>query len=464
METEFRDNISLLDKKSGSREWVFPKKPSGRLYRWRTWFSWLLMFFLFAAPWLKINGHPLLLLNVLERKFIIFGIPFWPQDFPLFALLLLAFLVFIIVFTVLFGRVWCGWACPQTIFMEMLFRKIEYWIEGDFRAQKKLAQQQWNREKIIKKSAKHILFFVLSFAIANTFLAYIIGVDELQKLVVEGVSQHIGQFISLLIFTSVFYLVFSYVREIVCIVICPYGRLQGLMLDKNSIVVAYDFLRGEPRGYRKKNAEQNLGSCVDCNRCVQVCPTGIDIRNGTQLECINCTACIDECDDVMVRTKQPKGLIRYASQNEITTKSKKRITFRSGAYVGVLVVLTSLLVYFLATRKPVAATILRTPGMMYQQQENNRVSNLYNFEVVNKTFDVQDVNLRIVSPEYAEIKMVDRESSDFKLNEDELAKGSFFIIIPQSEIKTNNIETEIEILSNGKVMSRKKINFVAPVR
>jgi len=301
---KYRDSISLVDK-GGDRNWVYPKKPKGPLYTGRTWFSISLMVLLFAGPFIKLNGHPLLLLNVLERKFIILGIPFWPQDMPLFALLMLTFVMFIIVFTVVFGRVWCGWACPQTIFMEMLFRKIEYFIEGDFKAQKKLDDQSWNTEKIIKKTAKHIVFFALSVLIANTFLSYLIGIDEVKMLVLDGPMAHLGKFTALIIFSAVFYAVFAKFREIICIVVCPYGRLQGLMLDRNSIVVAYDFLRGEPRGFRKKGVEQSLGDCVDCKRCVQVCPTGIDIRNGTQLECINCTACIDECNDVMTHINQP---------------------------------------------------------------------------------------------------------------------------------------------------------------
>lgn len=460
---QYRDSISLIDK-GGDRNWVYPKKPKGPLYTGRTWFSISLMVLLFAGPFIKLNGHPLLLLNVLERKFIILGIPFWPQDMPLLALLLLTFIMFIIVFTVIFGRVWCGWACPQTIFMEMLFRKIEYLIEGDFRAQKKLDEAPWDVTKIVKKTVKHLVFFGLSVLIANTFLSYIIGVDEVSKLVLDGPMAHLGKFIALIIFSGIFYAVFAKFREIICIVVCPYGRLQGLMLDKNSIVVAYDFLRGEPRGFKKKAVEQNLGDCVDCSRCVQVCPTGIDIRNGTQLECINCTACIDECDDVMTKISKPKGLIRYASQEEISSGLKRRITPRSAAYIVILFVLTGVLTFLLATRKDVESTILRTPGMLHQTQGDGKISNMYNFEVVNKTFNVQHIELKIVSPAGAELKMVDRDANVFELGEDGLIKGSFFIILPQSEIKTNNTEAVIDIISNGEVTHSIKTNFVAPVK
>jgi cytochrome c oxidase accessory protein FixG len=460
---KYRDSISLIDK-GGDRNWVYPKKPKGPLYQGRTWFSYTLMVLLFAGPFLKLNGHPVLLLNVLERKFIILGIPFWPQDLPLFALLMLTFVVFIIVFTVVFGRVWCGWACPQTIFMEMLFRKIEYWIEGDFNAQRKLDDQPWNTQKIIKKTAKHVLFFALAVLIANTFLSYLIGIDEVEKLILDGPMQHLGKFFALIIFSTVFYAVFAKFREIVCIVVCPYGRLQGLMLDKNSIVVAYDFLRGEPRGFRKKGVEQNLGDCVDCKRCVQVCPTGIDIRNGTQLECINCTACIDECNDVMQKINQPKGLIRYASQAEVASGVKKRITLRSGAYITILVVLMSVLTYLLATRQPIESTILRTPGMLHQVQDDGHISNMYNFEVVNKTFQNQNIEVKASTPEGVVLKMVDRESPKFSLGEDGLVKGSFFIILPQEKIKANNIDVTIDVYSNGQLMKSVKTNFVAPVK
>jgi cytochrome c oxidase accessory protein FixG len=459
----YRDSISLVDK-GGDRNWIYPKKPKGPLYSGRTWFSILLMVILFTGPLLKYNGHPLILLNVLDRKFIILGIPFWPQDLPLFALLMMTFVMFIIVFTVVFGRVWCGWACPQTIFMEMLFRKIEYWIEGDFKAQQKLDKQEWTTEKIIKKGSKHLVFFTLSVLIANTFLSYLIGFDEVKKLVVEGPMAHPGKFVSLLIFSGVFYAVFAKFREIICIVVCPYGRLQGLMLDKNSIVVAYDFIRGEPRGHKKKGVEQQLGDCVDCHRCVQVCPTGIDIRNGTQLECINCTACIDECNDVMVKIDRPKGLIRYASQEEITQGKVKRFTTRSIAYATILTVLMGGLSYLLITRKDIESTILRTPGMLHQQQADGSISNMYNFEVVNKTFNEQPVEIRVVSPVTATLKMVDRESSSFSVKEDELIKGSFFIMIPQQEIKTNNTKVQIEVYSGNKMMDHIETNFVAPVR
>jgi cytochrome c oxidase accessory protein FixG len=247
----FRDSISTVDKE-GKRVWVYPKKPNGRYYDFRKWLSYGLLAFLFSAPFVHINGNPIMLLNVFERKFVILGIPFLPQDFHLFVLAMIAFIVFIILFTVVYGRLFCGYVCPQTIFMEMVFRRIEYWIEGDATQQRKLDKQPWNKEKIIKKTGKQILFFSIAFLIANTFMAYLVGREQWFEIVTQPPSEHLIGFIGLVFFSFAFYGVFSVVREQVCTTICPYGRLQGVLLDKDSIVIAYDHVRGEPRGKLEK--------------------------------------------------------------------------------------------------------------------------------------------------------------------------------------------------------------------
>jgi cytochrome c oxidase accessory protein FixG len=455
----YRDELSNVDKK-GKRLWIFPKKPKGKFYDYRTWFSWLLMGLMFTGPFMKLNDRPLLLLNVLERKFIIFGMVFWPQDLNLFALLMLSFILFIILFTILFGRVWCGWACPQTIFMEMLFRKIEFMIDGDYQQQKKLADSDWNTNKIIKRFTKHTLFWILSFLIANTFLGYIIGIDELKLLAFDGPQAHWGKFASLLIFTTVFYFVFARLRELVCIFICPYGRLQGLMLDKNSMVVAYDFVRGEPRGKIKKEETQVKGDCIDCKLCVHVCPTGIDIRNGTQLECINCTACIDACDEVMVKIEKPKGLVRFASVNNINNGTKLGLNLRNGAYGVVLLALLSVFFYLMATRQLVETTLLRTPGMLFQKQADGTISNLYSIEFVNKTFEELPVDLKLIEPK-GTIKFID--GSDIVVHKESVGKTSFFLSVDPKEIKQISSPVIIEVWSNGKLIEEMKTKFNGPV-
>src|SRR5210317_2144230 len=300
----FRDSIGTI-REDGKRKWVFPKKPNGRYYSRRKLVSYFLLAFLLAAPFIRVGGNQFLMFNVLERRFNIFGFPFWPQDFHLFVISMIIGVIFVALFTVAFGRIFCGWMCPQTIFMEMVFRRIEYWIDGDRGAQMRLAKLPWNAEKIRKRLFKWAVFFLISFAIANVFLAYLIGSDQLIQYVTDGPSRHMGTLVALLIFTGVFHFVFTWFREQVCIIACPYGRMQGVLLDNKSVIVAYDYKRGEGENGRKKfrkNEDRDTlghGDCIDCSQCVHVCPTGIDIRNGTQLECINCTACIDACNHMM---------------------------------------------------------------------------------------------------------------------------------------------------------------------
>ena len=456
----FRDSISTISK-DGNRNWIFPKKPKGRFYNRRTLFSYFLLAVMFVGPFIKLNGHPFMLLNVVERKFILFGIAFWPQDFYLFVLAMLTFVVFIIVFTALFGRLWCGWACPQTIFMEMVFRKIEYWIEGDAAQQKALKNAPASPAKFRKRILKGSIFFLISFIIANTFLAYIIGIDELKQIVLDDPFNHVGGLIAILVFTFVFFAVYMRFREQACLIVCPYGRLQGVLLDKNSVVIAYDYKRGEPRGKLQKTAESKFGDCIDCHQCVNVCPTGIDIRNGTQLECVNCTACIDACDGIMDKIKKPQGLIRYTSENAIAEGTKFQITGRIKAYSFVLFVLLTTLLSLLIMRSDVESTILRTPGMIYQQQNDSIYSNLYNVNLINKTFDQMPIDIKLVSPK-GNVKWVGDGIT--KLEGQGSADGEFFVMINQNQIVNARLPIVLEVKSGNKLIETIKTNFIGPVK
>ena len=455
---DFRDHISTISE-DGDRAWIYPKKPKGKHYNKRTIVSIVLLALLFGGPFMKIAGHPLMLFNVLQRKFIVFGVPFWPQDFFLFVLAMLTFFVFIILFTAIFGRVWCGWACPQTIFMGLVFRKIEYAIEGDSTQQKVLNKAPWTTDKIKKKFFKHGIFFILAFLIANTFLAYIIGIDDLKLLVTEGPASHMGGFIALVVFTGAFYGVYARFREQACLVVCPYGRLQGVLLDRNSVVIAYDYVRGEPRGKMHKNEERKFGDCIDCHACVHVCPTGIDIRNGTQLECVNCTACIDACDDVMDKVGLNKGLIRYASENSIAQKEKFKITTRVIGYSAVLLILLTTLITLLALRTDVESTILRTPGQMFQKVDGDKISNLYNIQLVNKTFHDLPIEVKLNNIK-GELKFVGPEPS--LLKQDAVLEGVFFVVLPKSDIVKIKTPITISIVSNGQILDEIKTNFLGP--
>ena len=454
----FRDKVSTVDKE-GKRIWIYPKKPAGPLTSARGVVSFLLLAFLFLAPFIRINGQPLLLFDILERRFVIFGLVFWPQDFYLFVLATLALIVFIVLFTVVFGRVWCGWACPQTIFMEMVFRKIEYWIEGDARSQIELNRAPWSTGKILKKTTKHAIFYGISFVIGNTFLAYLIGTDRLFKIITDPPSEHIAGLAIMLLFSGVFYGVFAFFREQVCTMVCPYGRLQGVLLDPNSIVVAYDFKRGEPRGKLKRGvSQQGLGDCVDCNQCVVVCPTGIDIRNGTQLECINCTACIDACNAVMKKVDRPTGLIRYTSYNAIQSGQRFRFTPRILGYTAVFILLFALSVALLATRKPIDVTVLRTPGMMYQELDDGYLANLYNLKIINKTFEDRTIDIRLRSPE-GRIKLV---GGKLEIQPNNILQSAFFIEIPNDRIRLVRTPVFLEIYSQGEKLDELSTSFIGP--
>jgi cytochrome c oxidase accessory protein FixG len=462
----FRDSIATINEE-GKRNWIFPKKPSGSYYEKRKIVSYALLAFLFAAPFIKVNGNQFLMFNVLERRFNIFGFPFWPQDFHLFVISMIIGVVFITLFTVGFGRIFCGWVCPQTIFMEMVFRRIEYWIDGDRNKQMRLAKQKWDAEKIRKRSLKWFIFLVISFLIANIFLAYLIGSDKLIQYIVDGPGSHLGTLIPLLIFTAVFYFVFAWFREQVCIIACPYGRLQGVLLDNKSIVVAYDHKRGEGENGRKKfrkNEDREAlghGDCIDCFQCVNVCPTGIDIRNGTQLECVNCTACIDECDSIMEKINLPKGLIRYASEENIEKKAPFRLTARMKGYIAVLVILTGVLLGMLALRNDVEARILRLPGQLYEKKDNTIISNVFTYKLVNKTSrDIEDVSFKLRGID-GTIKLVSTEDS-FIVDAQGLAEGTLFIELEQSVLSGDKNTITIEVYSGEELIETTSVNFLGP--
>jgi cytochrome c oxidase accessory protein FixG len=455
----FRDSVSHIDQ-SGKRVFFYPKKPKGKFYNARTIVSLIFALVFFTVPFIKIDGDPLFLFNVVERKFILFGVRFWPQDFFIFMVGMITFIVFIALFTVIYGRVFCGWVCPQTVFMEMFFRKIEYAIEGDAAYQKALNKMPWNAEKIRKRGLKIIVFFVISVLVANTFLPYLIGMDQLYRIVTEPLNLHVGGFTLMLIFSGVFFFIYYWFREQACLVVCPYGRMQGVLLDKHSIVVAYDHVRGEPRGKFSKVRDENRGDCVDCYECVKVCPTGIDIRNGTQLECTNCTACIDACDHIMEGVNRPKGLIRYASEHTIMTGQKLRWTPRMIAYSVVLLVLISFESFLLVTRTDLDVTVVRAKGTLFYTEQDGRVSNLYNVKVINKTKD--DMPLTFVYDlEGAEIRLVG--DKEIIVKKDSLIDTQFFIVLPADKIEKQKDKIKLQVLSNGKVITEELTTFIGPV-
>jgi cytochrome c oxidase accessory protein FixG len=458
----FRDALATVQD-DGKRNWVYPKKVTGLFYKYRSYLSWVLLGILFAGPFIQVNGRPYFLFNIFERKFIIFGAAFWPQDTHLLIFLLLIFFVFIILFTVVFGRVWCGWACPQTLFMEMVFRKIEYLIEGDANQQRALNDKPWDADKIFRKGVKFSVFLIISLMIGHLVMAYLIGIEQVMEIVTQPPSANLAGFMGLIGFSTIFMLVFSWFREQACIVVCPYGRLQGVLLDNNSINVMYDYVRGEPRGAIKKSELENQGKgdCVDCSLCVQVCPTGIDIRNGIQMECINCTACIDACDEVMVKVERPKGLIRYASENSIKNRFQKLLTGRVKGYSVVLVLLMGAFVSLIVTREDLQGTVTRFPGMTYQAREDGTISNLYQITLINKTFEPQKVELKSLASGM-KIEIVGEQ--EWVLEPQSKFEGRFFLVRSQEDIQVSQEKVKLILLNRDEEIDQIKTNFTAPLR
>ena len=461
----FRDSIGTIDAE-GVRNFIHPKKPEGKFYNYRTWLSWGLLAIFFILPFIKVNGNQFLLFNVVKRQFNIFGFPFFPQDFHIFAIGIGISIVFIILFTVIFGRIFCGWLCPQTIFMEMVFRKIEFAIEGDRSKQIKLDKQSWNAEKIRKKGLKWFVFALVSFVLVNFMFSYVVGTDTLIQYIKDGAGAHLRSFIILLVFTSVFYFVFAWFREQACIIVCPYGRLQGVLLDDNSINVAYDYIRGEGekgRGkFRKKDdrASTGLGDCVDCKQCVAVCPTGIDIRNGTQLECINCTACIDACDAMMENVGFEKGLIRYTSENNIKKGEKFKFGVRHKFYVVVLTLLFSLLVGLLIFRGTVETVLLKVPGETFTTENTSIIVNNYDYKVINKgTTTIDNVTFKLLSHKGEIINT----AFDMDIKELEKGVGQLNIKIDKGELSSYKEVIKIGIYSDDKLIEKIKVRFSGPI-
>ena len=460
----FRDSVGTMEQ-SGARRWIFPKKPSGKFTNYRVLVSIVLLALFFAIPFIKINGNPFLLINILDRQFFILGRPFFPQDFFILALGAITSIVFIILFTVVFGRIFCGWICPQTIFLEMIFRKVDYLIEGDRNKQMKLDRQEWNAEKIWKRSLKYFLFLIISLIITHWMYMYIVGYNEVFNIMQQGPFENFSSFMVMIIFTGAFYFTFAWFREQVCTLVCPYGRLQGVLIDKQTINVYYDFKRGENRSKWRKGEDRDAedkGDCIDCNQCVVVCPTGIDIRDGQQLECVNCTACIDACDEVMVKVGLPKGLIRYATEDEIEKEIPFKFTNRMKAYSVVLILLVGFLGFLLSNRGEMEAKFIKPAGSTYFIRDGN-ITNIYNYTFLNKSTKDQLVTIKVIEPEHGKIKLSGEEK--IVLKKDQMTKGTVNLSFPEAEIKSSKQKVKIGVYDpSGKLLDSFDTSFEGPFK
>ncbi|MEI6245075.1 MAG: cytochrome c oxidase accessory protein CcoG [Acidobacteriota bacterium] len=457
----FRNELASVNK-DGKRKWVYARKPAGRYFRLRTILSWFLLAFLFAAPFVKVGGQQLVLLNFLERRFVLLGVVFWPQDFYLVVVIALTLLVTLALSTTAVGRIWCGWLCPQTIFMEMLFRKIEWAIDGSAAQQVRRHRGPWNVDRIWRTVVKQGIFFALSFLIANVFLAYIVGSDQLIAIVTAPPGEHYRGLVAITIFSLVFYGVFSRFREQACTLACPYGRVMSALQDAHTITVTYDKYRGEPRGHAKAAAaEHAYGDCIDCGQCVTVCPTGIDIRNGIQLECVNCTACIDSCDEVMTRLQRPTGLIRLTSHEALKSGKVDWLTTRVKAYGTVWTLLVIVAITLFVIRPDMSVLILRQPGTLYTEMENGAVANFYNVQVINRTGQTRSLEYVASAPAGATIIALGPIGS---IDAHQVLESRFLLQLPEGSLGGASTPVRIEVRSDGKLFQTIDSSFLGPAK
>jgi cytochrome c oxidase accessory protein FixG len=388
-----RDAVTTI-RDDGSRLFLHPADVQGRFTRARIWSGWVLIAIYLLLPWIDIGGHPAVFLDIGARRFHLFGLTFAFQDIWMlfFGITGLGFCLFLV--TALLGRVWCGWACPQTVFLDHVYRRIERLFEGDPTARRALDTAPWTATKIIRRGGKHLLYVIVSATIAHLFLAYFVSIPQLWAMMHEAPAEHWAAFVFVALFTAILYGNFAWFREQLCLIICPYGRLQSVLIDDHSLIVGYDAKRGEPRG---KLGIPDAGACVDCNRCVRVCPTGIDIRQGLQLECIGCAACIDACDEVMTKINRPKGLIRYDSLAGFRGEKTRWIRPRVVMYAALLAVGAAVATIAFSTVRPANAQVTRLGGAPYFV-DDHFVRNQFLVRLVNKRDHAQRFALTLSDP------------------------------------------------------------------
>lgn len=386
------ESIDLYKK----REKIYQRHMTGFFQTLRVVTIWLTLGAYFLLPWLSWDGRQAILFDLPERKFYIFWFTFWPQDFLYLSWLLIIAAFALFFFTVLAGRVWCGYTCPQTVWTTF-FMWIEHITEGDRNKRMKLDAQPMSAQKFGKKLSKHSLWLLLAFWTAFTFVGYFAPVRELWlDLYFFNVSGWVWFWLAF--FTIATYTNAGWMREQVCMFMCPYARFQSVMFDRDTLIVTYDEKRGEPRGARKKSVdleETDLGSCINCQMCVQVCPTGIDIRNGLQYECIGCAACIDACDHIMDQMNYPKGLIRYSTENAIAGKELKVVRPRLIGYGAVLCVMVILFLTTVLSRVPLELDIIRDRNALYRENSQGNIENTYTLKIMNKTQQAQQYNVSV---------------------------------------------------------------------
>ncbi|HRR08672.1 MAG TPA: cytochrome c oxidase accessory protein CcoG [Rhodothermales bacterium] len=460
------ENIEILDApeaasstmtKEGKRKWMYPIKASGRFYNARLVVGWLLIVFFVSLPIIKINGQPAVLIDFIHRKFALFGLMFYPTDTFLLLLFMVGSILSVIIGTAFLGRVWCGWGCPQTVYLEFVYRPIERFLEGPEHIRRRRDNSPMTFDTFWRKAVKFVLYLLISFALANVFVSYFVGWDHLLEWMQSSPFDNIGFFILMAGTTALMLFDFGYFREQMCAVTCPYARMQSVLLDKDSMIVSYDPGRGEPRAKRGKKVLQQeaeglieaKGDCIDCAACVRTCPTGIDIRDGLQLECIACTQCIDACDQIMDSIGKPRGLVRYTSEHEIEGTPTKIIRPRTIIYSTLILAIFVALFSLLAMRKPIDVNVGRDVGAPFIQMTPQEVANRIRFRVHNQGGENLTFTIKALSPANAKVIIVG--SPETTLEAGEMKRVDTFVTVPNATFTgTDQVPVKFEVtFSNG---------------
>lgn len=445
------------------REKIYQRHAAGFFQNIRIATIWMTLGVYFLGPWLSWDGRQAILFDLPERKFYIFWFTFWPQDFLFLAWLLIiaAFTLFFV--TALAGRLWCGYTCPQTVWTTF-FMWIEYITEGDRQKRIKLDAQPWSMSKIIRKISKHGLWLLLAFWTAFTFVAYFTPARALwfdfYYFNISGWAWFWLGFFTLATYSNA-----GWLREQVCIYMCPYARFQSVMFDRDTLIVTYDEQRGEPRGPRKKAAnpeDLGLGSCINCKMCVQVCPTGIDIRNGLQIECIGCAACIDACDSIMDLMNYPRGLVRYSTENAVTGRKSPILRPRIIAYAVLLLALGSSFLYTVFTRVPLELDIIRDRNALFRENWEGNIENVYTLKIMNKTEQFQEYTIDITGLN----KVIEHVPEQIDAQPGELLTVLVTLEVPLSELKDRNttLYFTVRAKSNPHLEVTEESRFLGPYK
>ena len=452
------DSLSTIQA-DGSRKFVHPADVHGSFTTWRRVAALVLLVIYIALPWIPVNGFPAVFLDVQERRFHFFGLTLATQDLWIgfFLVTGLAFGLFYI--TALFGRIWCGWTCPYTVFLEQLYRRVERWIDGDGPSRRQLEDAPWTASKIARRVFKHGVFILISAGIAHIFLSYFVSIKSLYEMMKHSPAHHTLAFGAVLFLTGALYFSFSWFREQFCVILCPYGRLQSALTDDNSVVIGYDKKRGEPRG--KGTVEKPAGDCINCRRCVQVCPTGIDIRNGLQLECIGCAACVDACDDVMLKLKRPKGLVRHDSFKGLQGGKTKFIRPRTLFYSVILLVWVSAFSVAITRISPLRASVVRMGGASFYV-DNGVIRNQFQLRIINKRNAASTYRIQLVGnvPPSLKIIGVDQTIDLPAMGEDQ---KTIVLTLPQADYKERSKFTiKVTDIARGDTSETRVMEYLGP--